>query len=266
MSSSTVAGTVGLVVEGALARIILDQPARHNAMSLAMWRQVPQRVADAVADASVRAIQVEGAGESAFSSGADISEFARNRDGPEAGAAYDDAVHAALDALREAEKPTLAAIRGICFGGGVEIALCCDLRIAAVGARFRVPAARLGIGYSYEGVALLADRVGEAAAAEILFTAAIIEARDAERLGLVQRVFPRETFVTETRALASSITANAPLVLRSLKRALVEHAKPAGQRNLAEVRDAVAACLASDDYREGRAAFQEKREPRFGGR
>ncbi|NNM73477.1 enoyl-CoA hydratase [Enterovirga aerilata] len=259
-------GTIGLAVEGALATITLDQPARHNAMSLAMWRELPERVEAAVADERVRAILVTGAGERAFCAGADISEFGENRSGPDAAAAYDRAVHAAIDALRTAAKPTIAAIRGICFGGGLEIALCCDLRIASAGARFRLPAARLGLGYAYEGVALLADRLGAGAAAEILFTAAILDAEEARRAGIVGRVFAEESFASDAAAYAASVTRNAPLVLKALKLGLLEHAKPAGERDFALLQAAVSACSASEDYREGQAAFRERREPRFTGR
>ena len=266
MANPSNAGTVGLSVAGALATITLDQPARHNAMSLAMWRRIPEVVEAAVADERVRAILVTGAGERAFCAGADISEFGRNRDGPEEAAAYDHVVDAALANLRRAAKPTIAAIRGICFGGGLEIALCCDLRVASAGARFRLPAARLGLGYAYEGVALLAERLGESAAAEILFTAGILDAEDARRVGIAGRIFADESFAAEAGAYAASVTGNAPLVLRSLKLSLLEHAKAPGERDLARLREALSACSASADYREGQAAFREKREPLFTGR
>lgn len=266
MDASVQAGRVTLAVDGALATITLDQPARHNAMSLAMWRELAARVEEAVADDAVRAILVTGAGEKAFCSGADISEFGENRSTPEAGAAYDHVVDIGLEALRRAAKPTIAAIRGICFGGGLEVALCCDLRIAASGSRFRIPAARLGLGYAYENVALVVDRLGNDAAAEILFTAAILDAQDARRVGIISRILPDERFADEVAAFAGAIAGNAPLVLQAVKRALLEHAKPAQERDVASVQAAVAACQASADYREGRAAFREKREPRFTGR
>lgn len=259
-------GTISLAIEGPLARITLAQPARHNAMSLDMWRLLPERIEAAMRDPEVRAILVTGAGERSFCSGADISEFGTNRSDPEAAAAYDHAVDAAIEALRGAGKPTIAAIRGICFGGGLEIALCCDLRIGAASSRFRLPAARLGLGYAYENVALLFERLGAAATAEIIFTAAILGAEEARSAGIVQRVFPDETFARDAEAYVASITANAPLVLKAAKRSLLELARPFGERDIAAAAEAVAACIASQDYREGQAAFRERREPRFTGR
>lgn len=266
MTASAAPGRVTLSVEDTLATVTLDQPARHNAMSLAMWRELQECVGEAVAADDVRAIVVKGAGERAFCSGADISEFGQNRSTPEAGQAYDHVVETALEALRTAAKPTIAAIRGICFGGGLEIALCCDLRVASSDARFRIPAARLGLGYAYDNVALLADRLGIDAAAEILFTAAVLDCADARRLGILQRVLPDESFSVEAAAFAANVAGNAPLVLRAVKRALLEHAKPSGARNLAAVQAAVSRCLASTDYREGQSAFRDRREPRFTGR
>jgi enoyl-CoA hydratase len=259
-------GIVSLVIEGPLARITLDQPARHNAMSLDMWRLLPERIEAAMRNPDVRAILVTGAGERAFCSGADISEFGTNRSDPAGALAYDHAVDAAIEALRGAGKPTIAQIRGICFGGGLEIALCCDLRIASAAARFRLPAARLGLGYAYSNVALLVERLGADAAAEIVFTAATLDAQDARSAGIVQRVFPDETFARDAEDYTATITANAPLVLTALKRSLLELAKPFDQRDVAAADRAVAACIASQDYREGQAAFRERREPQFTGR
>jgi enoyl-CoA hydratase/carnithine racemase len=259
-------GDVGLTIEGPLARITLDQPARHNAMSLAMWRRLPDRVEAAINDPNVRVILVTGAGERAFCAGADISEFGTNRSGPEAATAYDHIVDVGLEALRGAAKPTVAAIKGICFGGGLEIALCCDLRLASASARFRLPAARLGLGYAHENVSLLVDRIGPAATAEIVFTAGILGAEEGRSVGIVQRVFADATFADDVESYVASITANAPLVLQAAKRSLLELAKPLGQRDVGAVAAAVAACVASQDYNEGQAAFRERREPRFRGR
>lgn len=266
VSTSASPGRVSLAVDGPLATITLDHPARLNAMSIAMWRELRERVEEAVANDDVRATVVIGAGERAFCSGADISEFGRNRSDPTAGAEYDGVVDAGLGALRTAAKPTIAAIRGICFGGGLEIALCCDLRVASANSRFRIPAARLGLGYAFDHVALLADRLGADAAAEILFTAATLDAETAQRVGILTRIFPDERFHAEASRFADIVAGNAPLVLRAVKLALLEHARPAGQRDLRATEAAVSACLASEDYREGQAAFREKREPRFTGR
>jgi enoyl-CoA hydratase/carnithine racemase len=265
MAVSNETGQVSLAVRGAVATVTLDHPARLNAMSSAMWRGLRERVEQAVADDRVGIIVVVGAGDRAFCSGADISEFGTNRSDPAAGAAYDRVVDAGLEALRTAGKPTIATIRGICFGGGLEIALCCDLRIASAGSRFRIPAARLGLGYAYNHVALVADRLGADAAAEILFTAGILDADAALRLGIVRKLIADERFSEDAAAFIDGLAANAPLVLRAVKLALLEHAKPSDRRDLATVEAAVSDCLASADYREGQAAFREKREPRFTG-
>lgn len=266
MAASTGAGQVSLAVDGPIAKVTLDNPARLNAMSSAMWGSLLDKIEQAVADDDVRAIAVVGAGDRAFCSGADISEFGSNRSNPEAGAAYDRVVDAALDALRHASKPTIALIRGICFGGGLEIALCCDLRVASTGSRFRIPAAKLGLGYAYNHVALVVDRLGADAAAEILFTAGILDAEAALRLGIVRQLFPEERFAADAAAFLERLAENAPLVLRAMKLALIERAKPIGERDLTVVGAAISACLSSDDYKEGQAAFREKREPRFTGR
>jgi len=258
-------GTVRLETAGSVARIILNNPARHNAMSLAMWRLLPEVVSAAVSDRRVRVIAVSGAGEKAFCAGADISEFGTNRADPDAAAAYNEAVKVGLTALKNAEKPTVAQIRGICFGGGLEIALCCDLRVASSGARFRIPAARLGLGYGYDDVSLLVERLGVDATAEILFTAAIIAANQALARGIVHTVFADEGFTEEAEKYLGTIAANAPLVLKAVKRALIELEKPKHEREVAAVETAAAACIESRDYLEGQTAFRERREPRFTG-
>ena len=259
------AASVTLAIEGALARVTLNQPARHNAMTLEMWRQLPDRIEAAVADPAVRAIVVTGAGERAFCSGADISQFGRNRADPQAAAVYDEAVSHAIERLRGARKPTIALIRGICFGGGLEIALCCDLRLASSEARCRVPAARLGLGYACHNVALLVERLGAGVTAEILFTAEVYCAERARSARIVHQVFPEADSAAQAEAYLDRISANAPLVLRAVKRALVELEKPHHERDVAGADAEAIACTVSRDYREGQAAFREKREPRFTG-
>jgi enoyl-CoA hydratase/carnithine racemase len=147
----------------------------------------------------------------------------------------------------------------------LEIALCCDLRVASSGSRFRVPAGRLGLGYGYDDVALLVDRLGADTTAEILFTASIIDSEKAEARGIVHSVFADEVFTEQAETYLGSIAANAPLVLKAVKRALLELEKPKHERDLVAVEKAAAACMGSRDYLEGQAAFREKREPRFTG-
>ncbi|MEP9379238.1 enoyl-CoA hydratase [Aquabacter sp. CN5-332] len=251
--------------EGALARITLAQPAKMNAMTFEMWSALPGCVAQAEADPTVRAIVLEGAGDKAFCAGADISQFGERRTGAEAVAAYDEAVAQGVAALIGAAKPTVAVIRGICFGGGFGLALACDIRLARGDARFRVPAARLGLGYGFDGVSLIARKLGPDAAADILFSARILDAAEAERLGVVAKAWSSETFEAECSAYLGALAINAPLTLMAAKRALIELARPEGERNTAAVADLVARCFASADYKEGQTAFKEKRPPNFTG-
>lgn len=252
--------------EGGVARIVLHQPAKFNAMSFEMWRQLPDAVARAIADPAVRVITVEGAGERAFCAGADISQFGELRSGPDAVASYDHVVDAGSRALSQAAKPTVAIIRGICFGGGMALAMSCDLRVAAAGSRFRIPAGRLGLGYGYEAVMQLVRRLGPGAVAEILFTARILSAQEALACGVLQQLFPAESFAAEAAAYVGMIAENAPMTLAAVKRTLLDWDRPAAEQDPAAVAAMVTACFESADYREGQAAFKAKRPPVFTGR
>jgi enoyl-CoA hydratase/carnithine racemase len=257
---------IGYSAENGVARIVLDQIAKHNAMSFSMWSDLPGAVDKALADPSVRVITVEGAGEKAFCSGADISQFGEQRAGPQAVAAYNNAVNGGYGALSNATKPTVAIIRGICFGGGMALAMCCDLRIAATGSRYRIPAGRLGLGYGYDAVMQLVRRLGAGAVAEILFTAKILSAEEARSLGVLQQLYPADSFDAEAAAYVGLIAENAPLTLAAVKRTLLDVDRLEADRDPAAVAAIVAACYASADYQEGQAAFKEKRTPRFTGR
>lgn len=249
-----------------IAELTIAQPARRNAMTLAMWSSLPDLIARAVDDGSVRALVLTGAGDEAFCAGADISEFGANRTGAEAVMAYDRAVAAGTAALVACAKPTVAVIRGVCFGGGFGLAISCDLRFAQEGARFRIPAGRLGLGYGYKGIRTLVQRLGPGATADIMFSARTLAAEEAKRLGVVNEVWPAAAFAERIAAYLATMAANAPLTLMTAKRALVELAKPEADRDPAAVDALVAACFGSEDYREGQAAFRERREPVFRGR
>ncbi|MDB5651839.1 MAG: enoyl-CoA hydratase, partial [Hyphomicrobiales bacterium] len=187
-------GRITYKVEGGLARLTIDQPAKLNAMSFDMWSSLPGLVAQAETDADVRAIVITGAGERAFCSGADISQFGDKRSGEGAVAAYDEAVSAGLAALSGGARPSIALVRGICFGGGLALALSCDLRLVEEGARFRIPAARLGLGYAFANVDMMVRRLGPGATADILLSARIFAAEEALRLGVATKVWTQEEF------------------------------------------------------------------------
>ena len=252
--------------EGGVAWLVIDQPARMNAMTFDMWTGLADCVARAEADDAVRAIAITGAGERAFCAGADISQFGNMRTGEAAVAAYDRAVALGNAALAHAAKPTIAVISGICYGGGFGLAMCCDLRIAASGSRFRIPAARLGLGYGYGGTDLMVRKLGMGPVADLLLSARVLEAQEAQSLGVINALFPADSFRTDATAYLARIAANAPLTLRAIKRALVEMTKTERDRDVGAVDALVAACFASADYREGQLAFREKREPVFTGR
>ncbi len=252
--------------EGAIGWMVFDNPLRRNAVSLAMWRAIPEILADFAADPAIRLVVLTGAGDQAFVSGADISEFDKERSSAAKVAAYNATAGAANQALAGFAKPTLAMIRGYCIGGGLGIALACDLRFAAEEASFAIPAARLGLGYNHPAVKRLIDVVGVANALEVLFTARRFSAAEAERMRLVNRVLPYAEIESFVRNCADQIASNAPLTLSAAKICARELLKNSAEQDIAACDAAVAACFASSDYAEGRAAFAEKRRPIFHGR
>jgi enoyl-CoA hydratase/carnithine racemase len=251
--------------EGPLGWIVFNQPARHNAMSVDMWEALPRIVEAYESDPEIRVIIITGAGDKAFVSGADISQFGERRGTMEAVKEYNAIADHANDRLQSCSKPVIAMIRGYCIGGGLGIALGADIRVCAEDAQFAVPAAKLGLGYRFSGIKRLADIVGPSFAAEIFYTARRFNAREAEMMGLVNRVVPAERLEEATRALAGTIAENAPMTVQSVKLIVRNiHADPQ-ERDLGACARAVEACFASEDYKEGRTAFMEKRKPRFRG-
>ena len=252
--------------ENGIGWMVFNQPQKRNAVSYDMWVAVPRIVADFESDPAVRVIVLTGAGDKAFISGADISEFEEKRGTPDAIAVYNKAGDLANKALIDASKPTISMIRGFCVGGGLGVALTTDLRICADDSRFAVPAAKLGLGYAYPGIKRLSDVVGPSFAKEIFFTGRLFTAEDARIMGLVNRVVPvaeLEKYVTE---YAGIIAANAPLTVKAAKMAINAAARDPDKRDHAALDAAVNACFASEDYKEGRRAFMEKRKPAFQGR
>ena len=252
--------------DGSIGWIVFNNPERHNATSFEMWQSIPLALSAFAADPEVRVVIFRGTGDKAFSAGADISQFKEKRSSAEAVQAYNDAADAASRALRECPKPTIAMIRGYCIGGGTAVAVGCDLRIAGAGARFGVPAARLGLGYRFEGIRRLAAIVGPAYTAEIFFTARQFTADEALQMGLVNRVVSDDEVERSVLDTAGVISANAPLTIAAVKRALIELGKDPAARDLALCQRMVESCFASEDYREGQAAFMEKRKAQFKGR
>jgi enoyl-CoA hydratase/carnithine racemase len=257
-------GRIAIEKQGKLGWLVFDHPERHNAISIEMWRQIPGAAAELDSDRAVRVVLLRGMGDAAFVAGADISEFERARSGDNI-ATYDRDNQRAYAAIEAIGKPVISMIHGYCVGGGVGIALASDLRYAADDAKLGVPPARLGLGYGIAGIAKLAQLVGPAFAKEILFSGKRFPAPAALQMGLLNAVFPKADLEAEVTALAESIAANAPLTLRSVKLALRELQKPEAERDFHAAQRAVDACYESEDYREGIAAFLEKRAPRFTG-
>ena len=231
-----------------------------------MWQAVPEILSEFERDPNIRVIVLSGAGGRAFVSGADISEFGEKRSSPEQIARYNAISGEANEAIIRCRKPTIAMIEGYCVGGGLGVALCCDLRLAAENSRFAVPAAKLGLGYAYSGIKRLADVVGPSFAKEIFFTARQFDASEALQMGLINRIRPVAEIRDYVTDCARTIGGNAPLTVAAAKLAINEAFKDADKRDLAGTQRAVDACFSSKDYIEGRNAFMEKRKPVFGGR
>ena len=252
--------------DGAIGWMIFDHPERRNAVTQAMWLQMGAILEDFATDAAIRTVVLKGAGDKAFVSGADISQFGQQRRNAAEVAASNRLTDAARQALATFAKPTLAMIQGFCLGGGLAIALMCDLRFASEDATFGIPAARLGVGYGTQSVGLLQAVVGPAYTREILFTGRRFSGEEALRMGLINRLLPGTELAAYVQDYAAMIGANAPLTMRAAKLASLELLKAEAARDLAGVERAVEACFNSADYHEGRTAFLEKRPPRFTGR
>jgi len=252
--------------QGPIGRIVFSNPNKFNAMSLDMWLGLPKAIAVFDADPEIRLIVLEGEGDRAFVSGADISQFEEKRTDRTAQEQYNMAVAAAYAAPVACSKPVVAKIAGICMGGGLGLAAACDLRFCRDDARFRMPASRLGLGYSIAGVNRFLAVLGPQNTMDIFFSARIFDAADALRMGFVTRVSPREDFDRVVEEWCAMTAENAPLVLRALKKTVNYLLPDPDFADLDSVGGAIAACLASNDYREGVLAFAEKRPPRFCGK
>jgi len=250
---------------GPIGTLTFNNPERHNAMSLDMWRASAAALQQFEQDPMVRVIVVTGAGGKAFVSGADISKFESERATLDAVGEYNAAVDRFSQALGESSKPTIAMIRGYCLGGGVGIAMCCDMRIANDAARFAVPAAKLGLGYGYANIRRIVDLVGPQFATEMLLTARQFDSVQAVQAGLVNHVVPDAEIEGYVLEMAETIAGNAPLTIRAVKRIIRELRRGPHEADVAACDALVKQCFESADYQEGRRAFMEKRKPVFRG-
>jgi enoyl-CoA hydratase/carnithine racemase len=265
MSTELTPPILRTTTEGGIRTIIADNPSRLNAYTRDMWEAVPKFIREAEADPAVRVIVLRGAGTKAFSAGADISEFEGNRTGAEA-RRYDEINHEAFEAVAHAKKPTIAMVYGYCFGGGCELAACCDMRWVSEDAIFSIPAAKLSIGYNPRWIRPMLAVITAAKAKEMLFTGRRYSASDAYDMGLANAVVPSAELEAETRKVAMEMASNAPLSIRAAKEAIDELFAHPENPDMAKLDAFVEACFESDDYAEGRRAFMEKRKPQFRGR
>jgi len=253
-------------LDGRALHIRFNNPVKHNALSVDMWEAVPPLLRLARDDERVRLVVFSGAGDKAFVSGADISQFEDMRAAREAVSRYETMAEEALMGIHEFPKPTLACIRGYCIGGGVNVAISCDIRIASTDSVFAIPAARLGLGYRYSAMKNLVDLVGPGAAKDLFFTARRIDAAEAKSLGLVSRTCAPEALEELLGEYTTSIADNAPLTIAAAKAITREILKPSPELDTAICAALIRGCFESADYTEGRTAFMQKRKPVFTGR
>lgn len=252
--------------EGAALHIRFNNPAKHNALSVDMWEALPPLLERAENDDAVRMVVFTGEGEKSFVSGADISQFEDLRAAKEAVKRYEVLAEAALQGIHEFGKPTLACIRGYCIGGGVNVAIACDIRIASASSVFAIPATRMGLGYRFSALKNLVDLIGPGLAKDLFFTGRRLDAAQALRIGLVNRVVEVDELQRLLGEYVQSITTGAPLTIKAGKRIVREVLKPDADVDAELCRRLILDCFESDDYVEGRRAFMEKRKPEFKGR
>lgn len=246
--------------------ITFNNPEKRNAMSIEMWDGLGAALIELREDANVRVVILTGAGDRAFMSGADISQFEKNRRDAKANEEYNRNSDAQRALLAEYPKPTISCVRGFCLGGGMQIAMLTDMRFAAVDSQFGIPAAKLGIAYGFEGLRHLVSLVGPSWARLILYTGMRIDSAEALRIGLVDRVMANDKLWSETLEIARTISGNAPLAVKAAKITIAQVLKDKDERDMGAIKAISTACMDSEDFREGRQAFMEKRKPQFKGR
>jgi len=264
--SNTERVKVWLDEDGSTLQIQFNNPDRHNALSMDMWEAVVPLLSAAKNDDRIRLVVFSGAGEKAFVSGADITQFEDLRAAQEAVARYESVAEQALMGIYNFSKPTLASIKGYCIGGGVNVAMSCDIRIASSDAVFAIPAARLGLGYRYSALKNLVDLVGPAMAKDLFFTARRIDANEARNIGLITRVCETEELPVLQAEYKKALAENAPITVRAGKAIIAEILRASPEIDHDKCRQLIRDCFESDDYKEGRRAFMEKRKPVFRGK
>ena len=257
---------VWLDEDGSTLQIQFNNPSRHNALSVDMWEAVVPLLKTAESDDRIRLVVFSGAGEKAFVSGADITQFEDLRAAQEAVARYESLAEQALMGIYNFSKPTLACIQGYCIGGGVNVAMSCDIRIGSSDSVFAIPAARLGLGYRYSALKNLVDLVGPAMAKDLFFTARRIDANEARNIGLITRVCEAAELPTLQAEYKKALAENAPITVRAGKAIIAEILKASPEIDHDTCRQLIRDCFESEDYSEGRRAFMEKRKPVFRGK
>jgi enoyl-CoA hydratase/carnithine racemase len=258
-------GKILASIQDGVGRVVFNQPEKRNAMSVNMWEGMGAALDLFAEDPSVRCVVLQGAGDKAFVSGADISQFEKVRSDANAQQEYDRITSAGRLKLTHYQKPVIAQIRGFCMGGGLGIAMSTDIRIASDDSQFGIPAAKLSIAYGFDMVRALVDLVGPAHAHMILMTGERFDAKEAERVGLVNKVVPVDQLEATVAKLTATLAGNAPLSLKTNKATVKAVCADRADRDMDKIRTAMAACFDSNDYKEGRRAFMEKRKPVFTG-
>ncbi|MGB8399687.1 enoyl-CoA hydratase [Bradyrhizobium sp.] len=246
--------------------ITFNNPEKRNAMSLEMWEGLGHALVELRDNSDVRVVILVGAGDKAFVSGADISQFEKTRHNAEASEEYSRRSEAQRALLATYPKPTIACIRGFCLGGGMQVAMLADIRFASDNSQFGIPAAKLGIAYGYDGLRNLVSLVGPSWARLIMYTGMRLDSTEAVRIGLVDRVLPDAELWDATMEIARTISGNAPLAIQAAKITIAQVLKDESHRDMDAIKAIGTACMDSEDFREGRTAFMEKRKPRFKGR